>query len=621
MMIKKIAWSAALLVLLLLGAGCNLDEPDAGVDGYGVIRYQVGPLTGLLDAVQQATNSINLALCYMPDPVIVDRLNSAAANGVRVRLVVDSDYSSTVTGLSTNVGFKTGNSTGNMNANFAVIDGVSYFYSTAALTNQQSAGIVIENEQIVSTVSNEFDQLYEKGKFGKEKFEQNAYLRFEVGTRVVELMFLPQNPVLQYAASFAGQARRSVRVAAGYLRNETLGDLFRQIGSSGLSNQFIVGNEDYPSIITNAYLLGGLQNRIVSNTVPYNVIRVDEGTQWETMIFTSFPFDSDSVLEESDGICLMISSPETALLGSALDNGLAALPDVTGTAAAGVTNTAVIASFNALRLGQESKYYLEQARVLKDYDLVGLVEVMSNFSENTNPWLQTLGKGEGIEDLRKALEYLTGENWAVHCSAAPVGSTEYQEYYAYIYKEDKVTFLQSFGFYNDTAGDFFRDPYGAQFRIGQMDFTFVLQHAIYGTWPADPRAEAGKLIDVYNYFQTQNGLDQDVIIAGDFNLAADDTGFAPLYGTPDDISWVIPPSTLTTVGDSGFVSAYDNIFVSRLYTREVLLTGRGAHTAWVTDGVFSGYAEYTGNNHSFANTYISDHVPVYMTLNVAVDDD
>lgn len=613
--------AAVVLVLLSFAGGCNLDEPDMSTAGYGEIRYQVGPLGTLLDALQNAGKSVDLALCYMPDDTIVTRLNSAAGKGVNVRLVVDSDYSSSVAGLATNVGFKTGNSSGNMNANFAVIDGTAYFFSTAALTNQLSTGISIDNEQLVTAVSNEFDQLYSKGKFGSDKFEQNAYLRFEVGNRVVELMFLPQNPVLKNMVAYTGQAKRSVRVAATWLRNETLVNLFQQVGSSGISNQFIVGNDDYPAVLTNSYLIGGSQNRIVSNTIPYNVIRVDEGSPWETMIFTTFPFDSDATLEESDGICLMISSPETGLLSQALDNDLATLPDVGGSNNTNVTNTAVIAVFNALRIGQNDKYYIEMARALKDFDLVGLVEVMSNSTENANPWLQTLGTGDGFEELRKALEALTGENWAVHCSAGAVGSVSYKEYYAYIYKEDKVTYLTNFGFYADGAGDFFRDPYAAQFRIGLMDFTFVLQHAIYGTWPTDPREEAAKLYNVFTNFQSKNGTDQDVIIGGDFNLAADDTGFDSLYGTPDDIYWVVPPSTKTTIGDSGFVNPYDNLFASRLYTTEVMMTGRGAHTSWVTDGVFGGYPEYTGNNYKFANDYISDHVPVYMTLNVSWDDD
>lgn len=249
-----------------------------------------------------------------------------------------------------------------------------------------------------------------------------------------------------------------------------------------------------------------------------------------------------------------------------------------------------VASFNMLRLGYNNgKDYPALACIIKNFSLVGVVELMNE---------------TGILILQQALKDVTGKNWDYLISTRSAGSSTYKEFYGFIWQESKVSLQNDLGFYPEPADEFEREPYGAKFQIGSMDLTMIINHIVFGSTIGERRSEVQKLIDVYTYFQAQNGDDNDVIIAGDFNLPYDATYFT-LTGT-DNIINIIAPTTLTTIGDSGLSSSYDNMFYS---------------TDFTTEFVSSGVIDYTMDNYTILNTTVSDHIPVYMILDTAIDDD
>jgi len=163
---------------------------------------------------------------------------------------------------------------------------------------------------------------------------------------------------------------------------------------------------------------------------------------------------------------------------------------------------AYIASFNILRLGAAEKDMVQTAKLLQGFDLVGLVEVINK---------------KGIEEL------------------------------VYVYKKDKVKFIKSEGFYKDGKSSLLREPYGATFKIGNFDFTLVLVHTIYGNNESQRKAENFKMVDVYDYFQDKDKKENDILIAGDFNLYALDESFRPMYKHRDKITYAIDPAIKTTI--------------------------------------------------------------------------
>lgn len=257
-----------------------------------------------------------------------------------------------------------------------------------------------------------------------------------------------------------------------------------------------------------------------------------------------------------------------------------------------LADEAYIASFNILRLGAVKKDIVQTAKILKGFDIVGLVEVINR---------------NGVEELVDELNKQSDEKWDYHISPFGVGSSKYKEYFAYIYKKDKVKFIKSEGFYKNGKSSLLREPYGATFQIGNFDFTFVLVHTIYGNNESQRKAENYKMVDVYNYFQDRDEKENDIFIAGDFNLYALDESFRPLYKHVDKITYAIDPAIKTTIGAKGRANSYDNFFFSQKYSQE--FTGS------------SGALDFSGDNPKLMREIVSDHIPVFIVVETSKDDD
>lgn len=258
-----------------------------------------------------------------------------------------------------------------------------------------------------------------------------------------------------------------------------------------------------------------------------------------------------------------------------------------------ISKEAYIASFNALRLGRNEKNYLETAHAIKEFELIGLVEVMNR---------------RGIEELADALEKVTGEKWNYHISPYGQGSGDYKEYYGYIWRKKDVTMIKSMGFYQDGKKDFIRPFYGTSFKIGNFDFILVMSHSIFGKNQSVRKAEAYSYDKVYDYFQSLDEKEKDVIIAGDFNLPADDEAFQKLTKNhKDGIIYAVDPKLKTTIGNSGFSNSYDNIFLSTLHTKE--FQGK------------SGKYDFTKGDFKGSRKNISDHLPIFIIVDIDEDDD
>ncbi|MFK4785609.1 endonuclease/exonuclease/phosphatase family protein [Fusobacterium sp. MFO224] len=255
-------------------------------------------------------------------------------------------------------------------------------------------------------------------------------------------------------------------------------------------------------------------------------------------------------------------------------------------------NTGYISTFNVLRLGKNEKDYEKLSDIVSEFDIVGLVEVINR---------------SGVEKLIDMINKSSSEKWDYHISSYPVGSRKYKEYYAYVYNTKRVKFLKSRNFFKDKDHDFIREPYGADFKINNFDFTFVLLHSIYGKHKSLRVAEAEALPKVYTYFQNMDKKENDIVIGGDFNLSIRNQGFKPLLSHKDNIINCISPNLKTTMSSKRLANQYDNIFISKKYTKEY--------------NNISGTINYTNNNYSYSRKYISDHLPIFIEISTNFDDD
>lgn len=250
-----------------------------------------------------------------------------------------------------------------------------------------------------------------------------------------------------------------------------------------------------------------------------------------------------------------------------------------------------IASFNAMRLGEKEKNYEVMAKVLSNFDLIGIEEVMHE---------------KGLKKLKAYLNRLTGEKWEYIISENSVGSEGYREYYGYIYRKEKFQEVRKVGFYKEkNENEFMREPYGAYFKSGNFDFVYVICHSIFGDKEKQRLIEASNYINVYEYFLKESG-ESDIIIAGDFNVPADSPAFRNLSERAGVSYLLSPGENPTTLSDERLVSSYDNFFINKEKTKEFL----------ENSGV---YNFVKNNNYAIIKKYVSDHLPIFSEYSIEYD--
>ena len=251
----------------------------------------------------------------------------------------------------------------------------------------------------------------------------------------------------------------------------------------------------------------------------------------------------------------------------------------------------IIASFNAMRLGEKEKNYEIMAKVLSNFDLIGIEEVMHE---------------KGLKKLKAHLVKLTGEKWEYIISENSVGSEGYREYYGFVYRKEKFQEVRKLGFYKErNENEFMREPYGAYFKSGNFDFVYVICHSIFGDKETQRLIEASNYINVYEYFLKESG-ESDIIIAGDFNVPADSPAFRNLSEKVGVSYLLSPEENPTTLSDERLVSSYDNFFINKEKTREFL----------ENSGV---YNFVKSDNYAIIKKYISDHLPIFSEYSIEYD--
>lgn len=244
-----------------------------------------------------------------------------------------------------------------------------------------------------------------------------------------------------------------------------------------------------------------------------------------------------------------------------------------------------IASWNTLHLGWgNGKDIRAMARIGGAFDLIALQEVMSP---------------AGLNTLEAELESVTGESWSSMASDA-IGRGDYKEHYAFVWRDSEVAWIDGAVVYIDDRDAFAREPMSARFETAD-GYTFVLAsvHSIYGD-DVEGRAVEADALAGYHAWLTESFPGTPVYIAGDFNLAPDNAAWAPLRAVARPL---ITEGTTTLSSINGkFKNLYDNIWAPTGFPIPVIGAG-------IMD-----FPSALGIDHETAREVISDHAPVYMTL-------
>ncbi|MEP5762978.1 MAG: endonuclease/exonuclease/phosphatase family protein [Halieaceae bacterium] len=274
-----------------------------------------------------------------------------------------------------------------------------------------------------------------------------------------------------------------------------------------------------------------------------------------------------------------------------------------------------IATWNIRHWGQKKRkrcslHYI--AEIFHQFDLIAVTELRRNVSE-----------------LQYVLELL-GPYWDAVFSDYTEDAGGNKERIAFVYDTRAVQFT---GLAAESDGprekdpdsgqyvpifNWWRKPYLASFKAGNFDFVLLAVHLQWGT-TAGRTAELSQLAGWVNTFQQDEyRVDRDVIAIGDFNI----TSYrSKLYKAVTQHGLAAPKSLLGLKHGSNLAKnkRYDQIL----------------HHPTVTGSVFSAHGGvldfYKGSHKTLAPykslskkkfTYeLSDHLPLWVQLNVDVEDE
>jgi hypothetical protein len=233
------------------------------------------------------------------------------------------------------------------------------------------------------------------------------------------------------------------------------------------------------------------------------------------------------------------------------------------------------------------KDYAALAEVGALFDLIAVQEVMSQ---------------EGVDRFQSALEARTGAAWDQLCSHL-IGRGSYQEMYCFVWRSDRVSWVDGAVVYLDDRDLFAREPFSAVFETrDRIRFIATSVHAIYGEDVAEREAEA-RALRGYHDWLSASFPQVPILLMGDFNLPPTNAAWAPM----GEVAYPLireGATTLSTI-EGRFANLYDNIWVDT--DADLPVSGFGL-VAFPHDVL--------GISHETARDRVSDHVPVYVELSV-----
>ncbi|XP_046363881.1 deoxyribonuclease-1-like [Haliotis rufescens] len=255
-----------------------------------------------------------------------------------------------------------------------------------------------------------------------------------------------------------------------------------------------------------------------------------------------------------------------------------------------------IAAFNIKRLSENTLNshagrLQSLVTILRRYDIISVEEVMDAY---------------GLADVVKSMNSHGGGPYAM-IKSAKTGRTSYKEYYAFVYRTDRVQVRGSYQ-YHDVHDWFEREPFSALFHAPSSqlsDFVIAACHLK----PDQAKPEIGHLVDVYtdisNHYNNKN-----VMFDGDFNADCSYLSTSALLQSPlyqdHRFQWLLSSSVDTTASHHTNC-AYDRFVVA------------GAEfQAAVVPGSATVYNFETALHLTFTQAYsVSDHYPIEMKLKSA----
>lgn len=270
---------------------------------------------------------------------------------------------------------------------------------------------------------------------------------------------------------------------------------------------------------------------------------------------------------------------------------LCTLLAVAPAAVAAASDTTILASWNIRNLGWDNG---------KDYEALGVIGSHFDFIS-----VQEVMSETGILAFRDALELETGTSWEHLCSDH-IGRGSYREMYCFVWRDQKIEWVDGAIVYLDDRDVFAREPFSARFQT-RSGFAFVATsvHSIYGA-NVSAREEEASALRAYRDWLSDTFSPTPIFLMGDFNLAPTNPAWQPL----GEVMLPLIRDGATTIStiDGRFANLYDNIWIEADQDLPISRYGRLEFPHQVLN-----------ISHSQARESVSDHIPVWVELDPQVE--
>lgn len=276
----------------------------------------------IVKLIQEARQSLDLAIFDLSEPSVVDALIQAQQRGVRVRIMTDSDNLARngqlepqfVAMKKAGIQFKGDERTGLMHNKFMIMDGKAVITGSANLTpyslyRDNNNSLKIDSPQLAANYQAEFDRLYKEGERGPNDHEI-PYPVVKVDGASIRTFFSPKGGTKAAILDTLSKAHKAIRFMAFSITDEEIQKILIQKSRAGLKIEGIFDGcmlsqySIYQDLLTKhiPVMIDGNQALLHSK-----VFIVDG----EVVITGSYNF-SKSAEERNDENTLLILSPKVA---------------------------------------------------------------------------------------------------------------------------------------------------------------------------------------------------------------------------------------------------------------------------------------------------------------------
>ncbi|MCB0193711.1 MAG: phospholipase [Anaerolineae bacterium] len=275
---------------------------------------------GLLKAINNAQNSIDMAIYELELDLVADALLTAKARGVKVRLVTDTDEIETLDALirlkKEGIPIVDDQRGAIMHDKFVIIDGQSVwtgswnFTSNDTFRNNNHA-IFIQESHLAENYTTEFEEMFVRHEFGPTSTANTPNPQIKIGDTLVETCFAPEDECGDKLVEYIEDAQESIRFMAFSFTHEAIGAAVEERARAGVQVRGIFETRGSETEYSEYGRLLQQNLDVVQDGNPYTLHHKVFIIDNQIVTIGSFNF-SDNADNSNDENMLIVHSPEIA---------------------------------------------------------------------------------------------------------------------------------------------------------------------------------------------------------------------------------------------------------------------------------------------------------------------